>query len=576
MKKLFSSLAIVVILFASTTHSQWIQQTLPGESNITIGIDFIDQNYGLTGGWHGDLSQQIYGNAFYTNDGGSNWIEAITPDSFRVMVSLQMINNSIAYGAGAYNKSGVQTQASSTYSQNLTPRARKYYEQIGMDFSGQENYRGYFVETTDSGLNWHPKGSFDDSVYYLVGMTFTDQLTGFVIGSSQGVTRHCILKTTDGGNNWYYVYPFEESMWIEDIKFYDNLNGLAVGEETGSGSGVILKTTNGGENWIKNNVNNMSSIFNVVYLDLNNILIAGINQYLVSGIFKSTDGGGSWQQFHTYTDLHFIDGVDAIQNSGVILAYGGYYPSGTYIPVVDISLNNGATWDYSVFNQFTEYILLGSKMINETNWYLCGGWVTLNGLVLFTDNSGGVPVELVSFNAEIVAGNVQLNWTTASELNNMGFEVERKSDDEDWRTIGFIDGKGTTTEIQNYSFIDDLFGVTAPKLFYRLKQIDFDGTYEYSEEKEVARAPEAFSLEQNYPNPFNPTTTIKYQLPELSFVTIKMFDVLGNELETLVNEEKPVGSYEIEFNASALPSGVYFYRLQAGDFVETKKMVLLK
>ncbi len=299
----------------------------------------------------------------------------------------------------------------------------------------------------------------------------------------------------------------------------------------------------------------MSSIFSVVYLDLNTILIAGLNTNLVSGIFKSTDGGGTWQQFHTYSDLHFIDGVDAFQNSGIILVYGGFYPSGTYTPIVDISLDNGLTWNYSVFNQFEEYSLVGSKMISETNWYLCGGWVTSNGFILFTDNSGGVPVELISFSAEVVDGKINLSWTTATELNNLGFEVERKSDNQDWRIIGFIEGKGTTTETQNYNFIDDLFGVADLKIFYRLKQIDFNGSFDYSKEIEVVRDPASFSLEQNYPNPFNPTTKIKFTIPlvettrRVVFTTLKIYDVLGNEIATLVNEEKQPGSYEIVFDA---------------------------
>jgi len=94
--------------------------------------------------------------------------------------------------------------------------------------------------------------------------------------------------------------------------------------------------------------------------------------------------------------------------------------------------------------------------------------------------------------------------------------------------------------------------------------------------EQLADGIETYSLSNNYPNPFNPTTNIKYKIPELSFVTLKVYDVLGNEITTLVNNEKPVGSYEVEFNATALPSGIYFYRLQAGSFVETKKMVLLR
>jgi hypothetical protein len=188
-----------------------------------------------------------------------------------------------------------------------------------------------------------------------------------------------------------------------------------------------------------------------------------------------------------------------------------------------------------------------------------------------------VPVELVFFSAEVVNDEVVLKWQTATETNNQGFEILRlaQSDSNLWERIEFMDGQGTTTETTDYIFNDK---ISEPGVYsYRLKQIDFDGSFEYSDIIEVeALGTFSFELLQNYPNPFNPATTIKYQIPELNFVTLKIYDVLGSEVVTLVNEEKLVGSYELEFNATDLPSGVYLYKLQAGSFVETKKMILLK
>jgi len=165
-------------------------------------------------------------------------------------------------------------------------------------------------------------------------------------------------------------------------------------------------------------------------------------------------------------------------------------------------------------------------------------------------------------------------------LNNAGFEVERSAlsaERQAWEKIGFVTGKGTTTEIINYSFVDD--ELLTQKTYYRLKQVDFDGTFSYSDEVVVdVNAPLTFSLAQNYPNPFNPSTVINYQLPVAGLVTLKVFDVLGNEVVTLVNEEKNAGSYNAQFtmNNVQLSSGIYFYKLQAGSFVDTKKMILLK
>jgi hypothetical protein len=134
-------------------------------------------------------------------------------------------------------------------------------------------------------------------------------------------------------------------------------------------------------------------------------------------------------------------------------------------------------------------------------------------------------------------------------------------------------------------FIDDLFGVESKHLYYRLKQIDYDGSYEYSDVIEVTSSPLSFQLYQNYPNPFNPTTKIKFTIPQSplpggdgrgGLVTLKVYDVLGNEVAILINEEKLAGTYEVEFDGAGLPSGIYFYKLQAGSFVETKNMMLMK
>jgi hypothetical protein len=201
-----------------------------------------------------------------------------------------------------------------------------------------------------------------------------------------------------------------------------------------------------------------------------------------------------------------------------------------------------------------------------------------------------VPVELTSFTASVLQyeKSVQLNWTTATETNNFGFEILRgiypansgTQNDNEWNSIGFVPGFGTTTEPKSYSFVDE--NVTTGNYKYRLKQIDLDGTFEYSNEIEVEVdfTPKEFVLYQNYPNPFNPSTVISYQLPVTSNVTLKVYDILGNEIATLVNEEKQPGIYEVEFNlVSGIrnpASGVYFYKLIAGEFTQTRKMILLR
>ncbi len=185
-----------------------------------------------------------------------------------------------------------------------------------------------------------------------------------------------------------------------------------------------------------------------------------------------------------------------------------------------------------------------------------------------------VPVELVSFTASVNDNDVTLNWETATEINNSGFQVEKKSDGE-YEAIGFVPGFGTTTEPRSYSFTD--VGVQSGYYTYRLKQIDLDGTFEYSDEIQVeVTIPDVFALEQNYPNPFNPSTRIDFSLAVDSKVSLKVFDVLGQEVATLINSDLVAGSHNVEFSAANINSGVYFYILQTGNNVETKKMILMK
>ena len=187
-----------------------------------------------------------------------------------------------------------------------------------------------------------------------------------------------------------------------------------------------------------------------------------------------------------------------------------------------------------------------------------------------------VPVELTSFIATIKDAGVLLEWTTATEINNMGFEIQRNSS-ATWETIGFIEGKGTTSEITNYQFFNDLSEFNnSIKLEYRLKQIDFNGVFSYSDIVEIEFSPENYSLSQNYPNPFNPSTSISFTITKSTFVTLKIFNILGSEITTLVNQVTPSGKYEIKFDAKNLPSGIYLYTITAGEFVDTKKMLLMK
>ncbi|NWG29615.1 MAG: T9SS type A sorting domain-containing protein [Ignavibacteriaceae bacterium] len=187
-----------------------------------------------------------------------------------------------------------------------------------------------------------------------------------------------------------------------------------------------------------------------------------------------------------------------------------------------------------------------------------------------------LPVELTSFTANSTAnGNVIINWTTATELNNHRFEIERKTENSTYTTIGFVNGHGTTTIPQEYSYVDK--NLEAGKYYYRLKQFDFDGSFSYSDEIMVDVNPVAsFRLDQNYPNPFNPGTSIKFGIPSSGQVKLSVFNLLGQQVKVLVNEFKETGIYDVKFDAANLSSGIYMYRLEHNGSTLVRKMILKK
>ena len=185
-----------------------------------------------------------------------------------------------------------------------------------------------------------------------------------------------------------------------------------------------------------------------------------------------------------------------------------------------------------------------------------------------------VPVEFVSFTAEEIEKHILLSWSTATETNNVGFEIQRKAKNNDWTELDFISGSGTTTERQYYSYQDN--SVSTGKYYYRLKQIDFDGSFSYSDIVEISINPKQYSLDQNYPNPFNPSTTIEFNIPEEGLVNLTVYNLLGQQITTLVNEVLQSGKHQINFNAADLASGIYLVKMSSGSFSDVIKINLLK
>jgi hypothetical protein len=334
-------------------------------------------------------------------------------------------------------------------------------------------------------------------------------------------------------------------------------------------SGKIYKTTDGGQTFTNlSNLGTTSAMYSLFFFDETTGYVAGAG----GRAYKTTDGGITWPQLTLPLSSTLYDVQFTTPSTGWLSGTSG---------ALMYTMNEGATW--VVAERFPSTQTTYEMTISGNRLWTCGG----NGNILRGYSDPTIPVELASFTAEVTNGNIQLSWRTVTELNNAGFEIERTTPHPPpykgggagggggWITIGFIPGNGTTTNINNYSFVDTspFTGVN----FYRLKQIDFSGTYEFSDVIEVDfGVPSEYTLGQNYPNPFNPATTIKYSVAHAGPVQLIVYNTLGEQLMIMVNENKLPGNYELTLDASSLSSGVYFYQLRARDFIATKKMILMK
>ena len=492
-------------------------------------------------------------------------------------------------------------------------------------WNSAEAINGY-LRTTDGGTTWlcdtipeTENGmvfwieSIDANTAYLAVETWAE-------AGMQG-----IYKTTDGGATWQKnLTAYTSSTYGPGyVHFFDSDNGVAVGEVDPNTSCLeIYTTTNAGTDWNPVPLANIPPSITTEFMqpvevaEVGNIIWVPTVSLNGPRFYKSTDKGYNWTVIEilgTNADYcAFPAFQDALNGLRVVWTYTPSYA------VLEKTTDGGATWNEipgpyggciplnvsHVPGTSSAYVITGCMNVNGyatgSAYSLNGGdsWTTLdNGnycYTIFESASVGwatdyatpnfykyigpplpVPVELTSFTATANSKEVALRWSTVTELNNLGFEIQRRSAENEFATIGFVKGEGTTTSQKEYSYTDK--DLVDGKYSYRLKQIDFSGTYDYSDIVEVdIRSVDEYALEQNYPNPFNPATTISFSIPNSEFVTLKIFDVLGKEVANLVNEEKPAGIFEVEFNASGLSSGIYFYILNAGNFVETKKMIILK
>jgi hypothetical protein len=302
------------------------------------------------------------------------------------------------------------------------------------------------------------------------------------------------------------------------------------------------------------------STYAFVFGDANTLYVADSRATTGGGLQKWFQNAGTWTLVNsllspTNTGLQGLSGY--VSGSTITL-----YATTTDNNIVTIT-DNGVGANSAISGSFSTALATAA-----TN-------TAFRGIAYANFNPTFLPVELTSFTGNTAtSGGVVLNWTTATEKNNSGFDVERSADNTTFTKIGFVKGNGTTTQVHVYRYADLL---ASGKAYYRLKQTDYDGTFEYSKTVEVvASQPKAFSLSQNYPNPFNPSTKIAFTIASPAQVSLKVYDVLGREVTTLVNEQKGAGNYEVSFDASKLASGLYLYKLTAGSYTQTRKLLLVK
>ena len=485
-------------------------------------------------------------------------------------------------------------------------------------------YEVIFISSTDFGATWTntigisgmDSGSQTPQMAYVYGNIYViwEQKPDMI----SNVMEIYFTKSTDWGQTWSVPInlsnsPSLISRWAQ-IECIGNTVYCSWLESPAYPESDIYfsKSTDAGNSWsIPVNITNNARPQNRIFMDVDyndNIYIASddIITFNFDEIYlmRSTDDGLTWStpiNITNNTGHSNTPCIKAIDNT-VYLTWSDNSHSAPAFDNSDIffkwSSDGGITWQDSINISANSDISSSPRFCFSFDGPIGFPWFDFT--IVWYDYSLGdsellarrgihyyTPVELHSFTATVLDNDVTLSWTTATETNNSGFEIERSVISNEvrnlvWETIGFVNGNGTTTEPQTYSFIDK--NLSAGKYQYRLKQIDFDGTFEYLPTGQAGsnivevdlELPTQFILEQNYPNPFNPTTKISWQSPINSHQTLKVYDVLGNEVATLVNEFMTAGKYVAEFNANKLASGFYYYQLKVGDFIQTRKMILLK
>lgn len=416
-------------------------------------------------------------------------------------------------------------------------------------------------KTTNGGVSWDSvaTGAFPTGLTFRK-VDFVNANTGWLFVSAPATAASYVYKTTDGGTTWAgqdHGIPASSNAQVYGSHMLTENDGYAVTWQP-----RVIRTTNGGASWaLQTTVDAFGGfLYDIKMIDTSSGFMVGSS----GRVYKTTDGGLLWDTLTVPTRSYSFNAMELL-NPQTLTIFGS---QGTNF----ISLDGGLTWMSKNTSAATIYGSHWSFDAQTNTWALFANGT--NGAIL-KNTSSIVPVELASFSASVTGNDITLSWKTVTELNNRGFEIERKDASGNWSKIGYVSGNGTTTRIHEYTFSDK--GLKDGNYAYRLKQIDYDGAYDYSNVVEVeVGTPITFALNQNYPNPFNPATTISYRIPAAAVVSLKIYDISGSEVATLVNARQDAGYYSINFDATNIASGMYFYTIKAGEFTSTKKMMFIK
>jgi len=369
-----------------------------------------------------------------------------------------------------------------------------------------------------------------------------------------------------GGSNNFGPSPYGATTTSSNVTVGGLTRGSGVGTTSGSGAANAW----GGNDCMNTSLSNAISGNDFITFTLTGntgymLSISGIAAYNVR---RSNTGPttGQWQ---------YQVGSGSFTNIGSAITWGTITNSaGNPQTAIDLS-GISALQDVPSGTTITFRLVIWGGTGSSGTWYLNDPSGT-SGDDFIIQGTTPLPVKLSLFNSNVKTNNIFLNWITSEEENNSGFDIERKRVNGEWKKIGFVHGNGTKNSESYYSFEDR--NLATGKYHYRLKQIDYNGNYEYFDLEGIVEVgvPSKFNLSQNYPNPFNPVTKINYDLPVSGLVTLTIYDILGKEVTTIVNEFKEAGYYSVSFDASELTSGVYFYKLVSGNNSAVKKLVVLK